>query len=232
MTTAERCGYCADDPDPDMICRPCFDQLDASDTPRLSDARALRSRGLDALRGLAVVFMVADHLALFAGAPLVRVTVGRLAMPLFFVLAGHLATRLSWRVARLGLLGVLLPLAAPWVDSPNVLLWLAYGAVALALARRAHLPPALLVGAQLAVFANPGVFHPYADLGTGYPPAALLGLMALGAMLHRDQLTGLADRLPARLVPPLSWAGRHALGLYVGHVLLLTVCGPLLLGGA
>ncbi len=169
----------------------------------------LRSPGLDALRGLAVLAMLVDHLALLVGADLARLTVGRLAMPLFFIVGGHLAGRLSPRLLLAAGLGLALPTVAPWIDSPNVLLLYAAGAVLLALG----CPPVLLVAVALTGYANGWT----AALHGAYEPAALLALMGVGQLLPRSAFAG-ADRLPSLL----RVAGRYPLTIYAGHVLALT----------
>lgn len=178
-----------------------------------SSRTRVRSRGLDALRGLAVLTMVADHVALFAQAEPVRWTIGRVALPLFFLLAGHLARRLSWRLLVVLGAGLLLPVLAPWVDSPNVLVWIVVGSLLLAGVRRFGLSPWLLLVVSATLLANGQGFG-----GDGYAAPALMVMMAAGALIPRDGFAW-ASRLPAWLVP----FGRFPLSVYVGHVLLLTV---------
>lgn len=198
----------------------------AVDTLTPAASRSTRSRALDVLRGLAIACMAVDHVSLFAGWQLPRDTIGRVAMPLFFLLSGHLVRRLSWRLAGVFAVGVLLPAVAPWIDSPNVLLWYVLGAVLLRCHVRLLVPYWLGLAACLTVYANPALFHPYANLGTGYPPQALFGLMFLGAMLEREQLERLTARVPARLGRLLELVGRYPLSFYAGHVLALTVLWP------
>lgn len=179
-----------------------------------------RAAGLDRLRGLAVLCMVVDHVALFVAFDVARYTVGRLALPLFFVLGGALVTRLTWRHGWVALLGLGLPLVAGWIDSPNVLLLYAVGAALVVLARRLG-PFGSLLGllVMLTVQANgAGV------VGTGYAPAALWALMFVGAWLPRELLLVLGGRLPGWLAVP----GRYPLSIYVGHVLALTAVASLL----
>ena len=182
---------------------------------RMLDAVAppARAQHLDALRGLAVSLMVVDHLALAFGVLPLRLTLGRLAMPLFFILAGHLSRRVGPRTLWALALGLALPALAPWIDSPNVLAWYAAGVGALAAARYLRLPLWLLLALPLTLAAN-GWGSPVL---TGYNPLCLLGLMALGAMLPRASFDW-ARRLPA----PLAVLGRYPLTVYVGHVLALT----------
>lgn len=177
----------------------------------------MRSAGLDALRGVAILAMTVDHLALFLDVPELRVTVGRVAMPLFFVLGGHLARRLSWRLLLVPVVGLALEVVAPWSGAGSLLVTFAAGAVFVVLARR-H-PPILAVvaAAGIALGANG-----YAELlGSAYDPRCLVALMALGALLDRRILEGL------RWTPaPLVLLGRFPLTFYAGHVLLLTLLWP------
>lgn len=153
--------------------------------------------------------MVVDHLALFLlDGGVLRQTVGRLALPLFFIVGGHLVRRLSWRLAWVFLVGAALPLAVPWVDNPNVLGWYALGAAVLTLTARWPWLPALLVAFALTRYANEAV--PY---GPGYSPLALLALMALGQLLPRE-----AFRWGRHLPSPLALLGRYPLTFYVGHL--------------
>jgi len=182
---------------------------------QLSGARVrVRDGALDRLRGLAIVLMVADHVAAYADWTSVRMTFGRAAMPLFFVLAGHLSRRLSWRLLWIGLVGLWLPVVVPWIDRPNVLLILAAGAVVLAAARRAGVSALVLCAFVLMMGANRfGSGWPV----TGYDALYLLGLMALGAALPRGSFAA-AGRLPRWLERP----GRRPLTVYVVHLLVLT----------
>lgn len=176
-------------------------------------ARPARSSHLDALRGLAVAAMVTDHLALAFGILPLRLTIGRLAVPLFFVLAGHLAHRFGPRTLLAAALGLALPTFAPWIDSPNVLLWYAVGVAVIVAARRVGLPPVLLVAFALTLAVNSWG----SPVPTGYNPVCLVALMALGAMLPRTSFDW-ARKLPR----PLALLGRFPLTVYVGHVLALT----------
>jgi hypothetical protein len=168
---------------------------------------------LDRLRGLAILLMVGDHLARVWSFEGYRVTLGRLAVPLFFIIAGHLAgSRLSERhLLALGL-GLVLPVLVPWVDSPNVLVWYSIGAVILYVFDRWGWPVGMLIVLAL-IFAVNGW-----NLlgGRSYDPLALFALMALGHGL------GPAAFVAGRRLP--AWVGalgRRPLTWYVGHVLVL-----------
>lgn len=175
-----------------------------------------RSAALDRLRGLAIAVMVLDHVALLLGPTgwLLQVTVGRLAMPLFFVISGHLVRRLSWRTAGIAALGAVLPLVFGWLDSPNVLLWYAAGAVLIVAAQRLRVPVAWLLVVLVAVAANG--WDP--QLGTSYRPAAVLALMVIGHLLPRMVL----DRAGARLPAWLELGGRRPVSSYVVQAAAVT----------
>lgn len=173
-----------------------------------------RHTGIDTLRGMAIAAMMVDHVCKLIGPELwpLRWTVGRLALPIFFVLAGYLVRSLSRRHALIGLVGLGLPLAVPWIDSPNVLVWWAIGCGVLVAARTYGVDPAVLVVVCVALLAN--------GIGGGfphsYPPVALLALMATGAWLRRDWFP-----VPAVNVPAFAALGRAPVRWYVGHVLVL-----------
>jgi len=167
---------------------------------------------LDRLRGLAIALMVADHLAAWVGLPVVELTVGRLAMPLFFVIAGHLVHRLSRRHAYVLLIGVALPFVVPWVDSPNVLVWFVVGAALLRFCDRFGVPSWWLIVLGLVLAANRWAV----PVGFSYDPFAVVALMALGRGLEVGVFAGGA-RLPAWL----GALGRRPLTWYVGHLLVL-----------
>lgn len=185
-------------------------------TPVRSVPVGRRIDALDRVRGLAILLMVGDHVALFAGVHWWRVTVGRLALPLFFVLAGYLLRRLTWRHAGIAAAGALLPLLVPWIDRPNVLLWYVAGSAVLLAADRLGLPSLVLAVPGLILGANGYGWH----AGT-YEPAALLGLLALGHALPAfgtvERLWGWAGRLPALY----GHLGRYPISIYLGHVLAL-----------
>lgn len=179
-----------------------------------------RSLHLDALRGAAVLLMVVDHVALFADVPEVRWTAGRLAMPLFFILGGHLACRFSWRTLLLvPAVGLGVEFVAPWTGAGALLVSFAVGAAAVVLLRR-YAPWALwlIVALALTSAANGRV-----SVDSGYDPGQLSALMALGALLTRHQLVGLLRWVPRPALVRLAQAGRYPLSLYAGQAVLLTL---------
>ena len=170
---------------------------------------AVRAHSLDRLRGLAVLCMVADHLALFAGADAVRWTVGRLAFPLFLLLAGHLARRPSWRLLWLVVLGQVLYALVPWSSADVVLLWLAAGSLYVALLRGRRW--ALLLPLFLVL-----VLHLNGFVAQAYDGWAALAICCAGALLPRSSFAW-AGRLPA----VLGRLGRWPLTVYACHLLVL-----------
>lgn len=172
-----------------------------------------RATQLDRLRGLAIACMIVDHVSRALGVEPPRLTIGRLAVPVFFVLSGHLARRVTWRHAVIGAVGLLLPAFVPWIDNPNVLFLYVLGAVGLVVARRVGVwGPALLGVAMVTVLANG-----WGSYGTGYPLPALAALMVAGHYMPRTWLVGAGERLPAFL----AVAGRRPVSWYVGHLLVL-----------
>lgn len=183
----------------------------ATTTPGVS----ARLYALDAFRGLAIMAMLVDHLTLvFSGPHALRLTVGRLAVPAFFILAGHLAGRLRWRHAGVFCVGLVLPLVVPWIDSPNVLVYWAVGSCVLAGCRWLGVPPWLLAVVALTFAANGWVYAP----GTGYDANALVGLMGLGSLVPRS-----AFSFAARAPGWVAAIGRRPLTWYVGQLLVLQV---------
>lgn len=158
-----------------------------------------------------MLLMLADHLGYVFDVAEVRLTLGRLAMPMFFLLAGSLVRSPRWRHAAIGIVGVVLPLVVPWIDAPNVLTLWALGVVVLWGCRRCGVPVWLLAGLGLTLGANGWVTG-----GNTYDPACLWGLMALGAMVPATAYRW-ADRLPAWV----GTLGRHPVAFYVGHLLVL-----------
>lgn len=183
-------------------------------------AERLRSDALDRLRGAAIAAMVVDHLCLvFDGPVVLRWTIGRLALPVFFVLAGHLARRVTGRYLAIAGTGAALPLLVPWLNTPNVLLVYAAGAAVLVASTRLGAAGPAVVGIAAVTAAANGL----GTISGAYPPLLLLALMAAGHYLPRGWLERPGHLLPAVLAP----VGRRPLTWYVGHVLALHVVGVL-----
>jgi len=186
---------------------------------RVGPALVGRDRSLDVLRGLAIVCMMVDHLALWLDVTELRLTVGRVAMPLFFVLGGHLVTRIGPRLLVVVGVGVGLQLLAPWTGAGPLLATFASGAVVVHLLGRWPAALAALVAYGLMLGANG-----FASAAGGmYEPACLVALMGLGRLLPRSVFAGAAGG-PRWLAA----IGRRPLIWYAGHVLVLTALVPMM----
>lgn len=190
-------------------------------TARSSASSRVRLAGVDQLRGLAIVLMVADHLLELTHGPLlIRETITRASMPLFFLLSASLVRRLSWRHFGILLAGGALPVLVPWIDSPNVLVLYVLGAVVLVAVRQLPVrwrQPVLtaLVVFSLTWYANGYGLWPHGV--NAYVPTALVGLMAAGALIGPQRLHQAGSRLPAWL----GSVGRYPLSVYLWHLLVL-----------
>lgn len=180
----------------------------------------MRIHGIDRLRGLAIVFMIVDHLAIMIGdgAEPLRLTIGRLAMPIFFLIAGIFATRISWRHALIFAIGITLPLYATWIDYPNVLVIYVVGACILAGIRR--LPTHWQFSSKMVVAA---VFltmsaNGFDKFSHSFAFGSLIVLMIIGNIVGRNDFRRFGDYLP--LIPGFGFIGRHPLAIYVGHIVL------------
>ena len=184
---------------------------------QLSVVKGGRTLSLDRLRGLAIACMVLDHLCLiFHTCYWLRLTAGRVAMPLFFLVSGHLVRRLGWRHGWVLLLGLLVPFVVPWIDSPNVLVWYVVGAVWIVAARYAGIWLWLPSLVGLAWAANFGVWSPLHVGPDSFDGLMLIGIMGMGAALETD-----AFDWGLRLPRFFERIGRYPLSVYVGHLLIL-----------
>ena len=182
-------------------------------TTTLCNTVKTRSKALDNLRGLAIFLMIFDHVLLvFHGPFVIRHTLTRAAMPLFFVIGGHLIKQVSWRIAGIGVVGILIPIAIPFIDNPNVLFWYAAFAGPIVLAKRYPISLPIIVAVALTVAANG-----YVKLvGNSYDPLSLFSLMCLGAMIPRAYFS-FGTCIPGWI----GTVGRFPLRAYVLHLFLL-----------
>jgi peptidoglycan/LPS O-acetylase OafA/YrhL len=188
----------------------------------LSVAPTTRCRHIDALRGLAVLCMVVDHVcATFGIGQVARLTVGRVALPAFLLCSGWLLVRRPPSVRRLLELCVAASAATlvavgfglP-IGQPDVL-WLILAALIVSPVIRRWPVPALCLGVvQMTAWAirTPGGW-------TGYEPGTIVALLAAGILW--GERTGRSDleRFPSPAV--LELIGSYPLSIYVGHLLLL-----------
>lgn len=174
-----------------------------------------RSPALDRVRGVAIALMIGDHLCAVLGHGLgYRYTLGRVAMPLFFLLSGHLCKRFTRRTAYIGILGLLLPAVVQWIDTPNVLFLYAVGAFLLTSRYTRTIPPLTYVIVALILSANHWDYNAH-----GFSMSAVIAIMAVGKTLPRS----IGERFGSQIPDIFSRIGRYPVSIYVGHLLLLTV---------
>lgn len=183
---------------------------------------AARVGWVDAVRGLAVLLMVLDHALLASGAPnLLRYGPTRFALPLFGLAAGaawSLNRCPSWQRTGELLAGSLIVavchVAWPAFGWPDPLvLWILAGLVAPAIVR---FPASSLVVTALLVLYAPAMFPANVyPLPIGAMWAAF-GVLAVPGAVHALRVWS-----PRRWPAWMEWLGRHAFGVYVGHVCVL-----------
>lgn len=203
----------------------------------MTDTTAVKPRlvGLDRLRGLAIALMVLDHVlvwllavaevdGLAGGAiELARLSVTRLSLPLFGVLAGcglvfsvrhrNFGVSIPWRHAAGALLILFLPTWWIGLGRPDVLVQfvfiIGFGGWAI---RRWP----VVLGAFGVVQA---ITWPIG--GTGYQPGVVVALLALGVLGSAGGRYLSAEVAGLRLPGWLGTFGRYPVECYVGHVLVL-----------
>jgi uncharacterized membrane protein len=203
---------------------PASERLAAAAGPLVGgDSR--RIYWVDALRGIAILCMIADHLAALYW-PLwpVRYTVGRAALPLFMLCSGYLfAVRGRGPSGRRHL--ELFVFAVPI----NIGLWMWW---------REAVPDPLLVIGVAWLFAGWVLERPVVSAVVGlvvsttlplsptYQPGYLVGLMALGVLWQR---TG--PGVDLRRMPLVEGIGRRPLTWYVAHLVLVLAVRAFVAGG-
>jgi peptidoglycan/LPS O-acetylase OafA/YrhL len=181
----------------------------------------MRIHGIDKLRGLAIIFMIVDHLAIMLGpdGQPFRFTIGRLAMPIFFLIAGIFVTRITWRHGLILGIGIALPMYADWIDRPNVLVIYVVGACILAgihrLPHHWHFSSKMITAVVFLTLSANG----YDKFPQSFAIGTLIAIMMIGSITPRNDFRRLGDYIP--LIPGFSFVGRHPLSIYVGHILIL-----------
>lgn len=154
--------------------------------------------------------MIVDHIFIQVNPQsFVRFTVTRLAMPLFFLISGHLVKRVTKRTAAIFAVGLLLPAFIPWVDSPNVLCWYALGSIIIVYLKKARIGIIIFALTWAANYYN----HPEFS---SYWPWSLFALMCFGSLLERKTFA-----IGEKLHSSFAVIGRFPLSIYVGHMILI-----------
>lgn len=175
------------------------------------------------MRGVAVVTMVVDHVcACFGTGQLVRLTVGRLALPLFMLCSGWLLARRPPTARRLYELAaaavaatVVVNVGGLSIGQPDVL-WLILVGLLLAPAIRRWPVASACVGLVQA-----SAWPMHSPIWTGYEPGLVVALLALGVLWGRYYGLRDLERWPAPAA--LQLVGRYPLSIYVAHLAALAV---------
>ena len=179
-----------------------------------------RTRSLDILRGIAIALMVLDHVCVVTGeGGIFRLTITRLSMPLFFLISGHLLSRIDWkRLVIVGIIGACLPYYVTFIEVPNVLFLYALFAPLIVWQKNKPRGLAVITAFGLGMYANG-----FGLIIGAYAPFALLGLMALGRLMSRDLwiIQRWEGERVSRFVTPFTLLGKYPLSIYVGHLIIL-----------
>ena len=189
-----------------------------------------REQILDAMRGLAIVIMIIDHvLSLLESVGIQnilvensRLTITRFSMPLFMIASGIVWVRYGLKVKRWSQVFFL----ALILNAMMRLLWPDF-----------NFPEILLVWSVLAIFWRVIVRYPIITMIVGYTqttfwqipwqgfqPGELLIFLSVGALIGKVPLENLwRERRPTKLLEPLALVGRYPLAIYGGHLFLLAV---------
>lgn len=173
-----------------------------------------RDRRLDAVRGLAILLMVVDHMA--AAWPTawgVREVLTRAAMPLFMLLLGYLFREFNqvrhWQVVAAVFLEVPLLLVVAGTEV-GILVHVAFLLPLMVVAVRYPWPCLGLALVQTSAWPMPF---------SGYEPGLVFAFMIMGHLMRRagsEALQGIGEHVLA-----LAPVGRYPLAIYCGHLFVL-----------
>jgi len=189
----------------------------------------IRRPGIDRIRGLAIILMMVDHVLVACstlgvtndGLMLTRLSLTRLALPLFLLVSGALWVEQLPRPRRLGsviaaavALNVGMAVYWPEFSTPEVLVVWSLAAVAAPIIVRHPLAMITLGYIQ---------WQHWQVAWDGYQPGIVVLFLAVGALASRAGLTPGMGAYGRLLPAPLGALGRKPLTWYVGHLTALTV---------
>ena len=195
-----------------------------------SHSHKSRNALLDAMRGLAILIMIVDHI--FSALESVgvesnfveysRLTATRFSMPLFMIASGIVWGAYGLRLKRWGQVLVL----AVALNAMTRLLWPDF-----------NFPEILLVWSALAIFWRLIVRYPIITMIIGYTqttywmlpwqgfqPGELAIFLGAGVLISKSSLSWLwKEPRTSRLIEPLAFVGRYPLRIYGGHLAILAL---------
>lgn len=185
---------------------------------------------LDAMRGLAIVIMIIDHLlaaleSLGVESNFVeysRLSATRFSMPLFMIASGIAWRLYGLRFARWAqvviwalLINLLTRLLWPDFNFPEILAIWAALAIAWKLFRRFPII-AIIIGYTQATY--------WQIKWQGFQPGELAIFLGVGALLSKSSLDSLwREPRTSRFLKPLAVVGRYPLTIYGGHLIAITL---------
>jgi len=203
-----------------------FILIDVS-APQIAKSRLLI---LDAMRGLAIVIMIIDHVlaaleSIGVGSNVVeysRLSVTRFSMPLFMIASGIAWTRYGLRFTRWAqvvlwavVINSLTRLLWPDFNFPEILAIWAALAIAWKFIRRFPIITMIIGYTQTTYWQIPW---------QGFQPGELAIFLGVGVLLSKVSLDFLwRERRTSRLIKPLAVVGRYPLTIYGGHLIAITL---------
>lgn len=188
----------------------------------------IRYTELDGLRGLAIVLMLVDHVLaviIVHGGPIwlndIRLSLTRLAMPLFMILVGWLLDHkggysLKW-LLKVFWVGIAATIMMSLMDlpSPDILIILGFVILFFYSSRN---PLAMIVLGLIQAVNIPLNW-------SGYQPGFILTFVAIGVLVHRYQVPEWESlcSFAGKRLGFLEGIGRHPVAWYLGHIAILLI---------
>ena len=161
--------------------------------------------------------MICDHILVYVDHDSVLRYLTRVAMPLFFIISGHVVRKIHGkRLFGIAMIGLVLPLIFPWIDNPNVLFLYAVFVPIIVVWKNSERDRPMFffaIACALTYSAND-----YPAFGNGYDPVTTFAIMCLGALVPTWYFV-IFDWIPR----PIRVIGSYPLSIYVGHLFLLGI---------